>query len=48
MAGMKTKQSVQGVTTRAPRPTRAAAILLATAVSVPVFLVLAMIEGAFF
>jgi hypothetical protein len=44
MAAMKKQTTVQGVTARAPRPTRAAAVLLACVLSIPVFVVLSLIE----
>ena len=46
MAGMKRTQTSR-TTARAvtaPRPTRAAALLLATALSIPVFLALSLLE----
>ncbi|MCF6232054.1 MAG: hypothetical protein L3J36_02955 [Rhodobacteraceae bacterium] len=43
---MKSKESVQGITSRAPRPTRGAAVLVACALSIPVFVVLSLIEWA--
>jgi hypothetical protein len=46
--GMRKRNSVQGVIAQAPRPTKAAAIMLATAMSIPVFFVLSLIEWLLF
>jgi len=45
---MEKRFSVQGVTATAPRPTKAMAMLLASALSVPVFIVLNLIEWMWF
>lgn len=41
---MKKPNTVHGVTAPAPRPTKAATMLLACTVSVPVFIFLSLIE----
>jgi len=45
--GMKKLIAIRGVTATTPRPTKAAAMFLATAVSIPVFVVLTLIEWVF-
>ena len=45
---MKTSETVQGHKAPGPRPTRAAAILLAVILALPVFGVLSLIEWALF
>jgi len=45
---MKNRISVQGITATAPRPTKAVAMLMASALSVPVFIVLNLVERMWF
>lgn len=46
MPGMKRHEKPRAAVRTAPRPTRAAALLLATGLSIPVFAILSLLEWA--
>jgi len=45
---MKRRNTIHGIETTAPRPTRAAAIILASALSVPIYVILTLLAWWFF